>query len=168
MALDLVLGNIQTLKKNYIGEGQMENSRKITDLHPKVQVMAHAMIEACKSAGFDILITSTYRDAESQNALYAQGRTKKGAIVTNARAGQSWHNYRLAFDIVPLRNGKPVWGTSGADGKLWKDIAKIGKACGLEWAGDWVSMKEYPHFQYTGGLTLKDLQAGKQLLKDIK
>ena len=146
----------------------MENSRKITDLHPKVQVMANAMIEACKNAGFDILITSTYRDAESQNALYAQGRTKKGAIVTNARAGQSWHNYRLAFDIVPLKNGKPVWGTSGADGKLWKAIGKIGKACGLEWAGDWVSMKEFPHFQFTGGLTLKDLQAGKQLLKDIK
>ena len=163
MALDLVLGNIQTLKKNYIGEGQMENSRKITDLHPKVQVMANAMIEACKKAGFDILITSTYRDAESQNALYAQGRTTKGSIVTNAKAGQSWHNYRLAFDIVPLRNGKPVWGTSGADGKLWKAIGKIGKACGLEWAGDWVSMKEYPHFQHTGGLTLKDLQVGKQL-----
>ena len=146
----------------------MENSRKITDLHPKVQVMANAMIEACKAAGFDILITSTYRDAESQNALYAQGRTTKGSIVTNAKAGQSWHNYRLAFDIVPLRNGKPVWGTSGADGKLWKAIGKIGKACGLEWAGDWVSMKEFPHFQHTGGLTLKDLQAGKQLLKDIK
>jgi peptidoglycan L-alanyl-D-glutamate endopeptidase CwlK len=95
--------------------------------------------------------------------LYAQGRTTKGSIVTNAKAGQSWHNYRLAFDIVPLKNGKPVWGTSGADGKLWKAIAKIGKACGLEWAGDWKTFSEYPHFQHTGGLTLKDLQAGKQL-----
>ena len=142
----------------------MINSRDIKDLHPKVQVMANAMIESCKAAGFDILITSTYRDAESQNALYAQGRTKKGAIVTNARAGQSWHNYRLAFDIVPLRNGKPVWGTKGTDGKLWKDIANIGKACGLEWAGDWKGkLQEMAHFQYTGGLTLVDLQNGKTI-----
>lgn len=142
----------------------MINSRSILDLHPKVQVMVNAMLEACIKAGFDILITSTYRDAEAQNALYAQGRTKKGSIVTNAKAGESFHNYRLAFDIVPLRNGKPVWGTKGADGKLWKDIAKIGKACGLEWAGDWKGkLQEMAHFQYTGGLTLADLQKGKTI-----
>ena len=141
----------------------MINSRSIMDLHPKVQIMVNAMLEACIKAGFDILITSTYRDAEAQNTLYAQGRTKKGSIVTNAKAGESFHNYRLAFDIVPLRNGKPVWGTNGADGKLWKDIAKIGKACGLEWAGDWKTFVEFPHFQYTQGLTLKDLQNGKTI-----
>ena len=50
----------------------MINSRSIMDLHPKVQVMVNAMLEACIKAGFDILITSTYRDAEAQNALYAQ------------------------------------------------------------------------------------------------
>lgn len=142
----------------------MINSRSIMDLHPKVQVMVNAMIESCIKAGFDILITSTYRDAESQNALYSQGRTKKGSIVTNAKAGESFHNYRLAFDIVPLRDGKPVWGTKGIDGKLWKDIAKIGKACGLEWAGDWKGkLQEMAHFQYTGGLTLADLQNGKTI-----
>lgn len=141
----------------------MINSRDIQELHPTVANMASKFIGACKTAGIDILITSTYRDAESQNALYAQGRTKPGAKVTNAKAGQSWHNYRLAFDIVPLRNGKPVWGTKGDDLKLWQKIGAIGKSVGLEWAGDWVKFKEFPHFQYTGGLTLKDLQQGKTL-----
>lgn len=141
----------------------MENSRSIQELHPTVANMASKFIGACKTAGIDILITSTYRDAESQNALYAQGRTKPGAKVTNAKAGQSWHNYRLAFDVVPLRNGKPVWGTSGEDLKLWKAIGAVGKSLGLEWAGDWVNMKEFPHFQYTQGLTLKDLQNGKMI-----
>lgn len=141
----------------------MINSRDIKDLHPTVQVLVNAMVIACTKAGFEFLITSTYRDNESQNALYAQGRTIKGAVVTNAKGGQSFHNYRVAFDIVPLRNGKPVWGTKGADGKLWKDIAKIGKACGLEWAGDWKTFVEYPHFQYTQGLTLKDFQLGKTI-----
>lgn len=141
----------------------MQNSRDIKDLHPKVQAMANKFLDACKKAGIDVLVTSTYRDAESQNALYAQGRTKPGAKVTNAKAGQSWHNYRLAFDVVPLRNGKPVWGTSGEDLKLWKAIGAVGKSLGLEWAGDWKNMKEFPHFQYTQGLTLKDLQNGKMI-----
>ena len=141
----------------------MINSRDLKDLHPQVQTKARAMLELCKAQGIDIIITSTYRDHDSQNALYAQGRTKPGSKVTNAKAGQSWHNWRLAFDVVPLRNGKPVWSTTGDDGELWQRIGQIGKSCGLEWAGDWKTFKELPHFQYTGGLTLADLQAGKVL-----
>jgi len=83
------------------------NSRKIEDLHPKVAEMCRAFIQKCDEQGIDILITSTYRDAESQDALYAQGRTKPGKIVTNAKAGQSFHNWRVAFDFVPLLYGKP-------------------------------------------------------------
>ena len=141
----------------------MQNSRDIKDLHPKVQVLANKFIDACDKAGIDILITSTYRDFESQNALYAQGRTKPGNKVTNARGGESWHNYKLAFDVVPLRGGKPVWNTSGADLSLWQQVGSIGESVGLEWAGRWVKFKEFAHFQYTGGLTLKDLQQGKKL-----
>lgn len=141
----------------------MINSRDLKELHPKVKAMAEKFIASCKKEGIDILVTSTYRDAESQNELYAQGRTKPGKVVTNAKAGQSWHNYRLAFDIVPLRNGKPVWGTTGEDGKLWKRIGAIGKSVGLEWAGDWKTFQEYPHFQLSQGLTIKDLQNGKMI-----
>ena len=141
----------------------MINSRSVNDLHPKVKVMALQMIDACTAHGIDILITSTYRDAESQNELYAQGRTKPGKKVTNAKAGQSFHNFKVAFDVVPLRNGKPVWGTTGEDASLWEAVGNLGKSVGLEWAGDWVKFKEYPHFQYTGGLTLADFQAGKTL-----
>ena len=141
----------------------MINSRSLDDLHPKVKVMAKSFLVQCEKYDIDVLITSTYRDNESQDALYAQGRTKPGNKVTNARAGQSWHNYRCAFDVVPLRNGKPVWGTKGADYDLWEAIGNIGKSVGLEWAGDWKTFREFPHFQYTGGLTLKDLQAGKTI-----
>ncbi len=140
------------------------NSRDTKDLIEIVRKMADNMIADCKRHGIDIIITSTYRDNESQNALYAQGRTTTGKIVTNAKAGQSMHNYKCAFDVVPVRNGKPVWGTSGEDGKLWAQVGAIGEACGLEWAGRWVKFKELAHFQYTGGLTLKDLQAGKRII----
>jgi peptidoglycan L-alanyl-D-glutamate endopeptidase CwlK len=138
----------------------MINSRDLADLIPQAHVRADKLIELCKAAGIDLLITSTYRDNESQDALYAQGRTKPGKIVTKAKGGQSFHNYRCAFDVVPLVNGKPVW----EDEDLWAKIGRFGKQIGLEWAGDWTTFKEQPHFQYTGGKTLKQLQAGEKII----
>lgn len=140
----------------------MINSRKIEDLNPHVQALAQKFIDACHKRGIDLLVTSTYRDKESQAALYARGRTAPGKIVTNAKAGMSFHNYKVAFDVVPLRNGKPVWSTSGNDLIIWETVGHIGKSVGLEWAGDWKSFPEFAHFQATGGLKLADLQAGKQ------
>lgn len=139
----------------------MINSRKLEDLHPTVRAKVQQFIQKCDEAGIDLLVTSTYRDHESQAELYAQGRTKPGKIVTKAKPGQSWHNWRVAVDVVPLRNGKPVWGTTGADGELWQKVGEIGESVGLEWAGRWKTFKEFAHFQYTGGLTLADFQNGR-------
>lgn len=139
----------------------MINSRKLEDLHPTVRAKVQQFIQKCDEAGIDLLVTSTYRDHESQAELYAQGRTKPGKIVTKAKPGQSWHNWRVAVDVVPLRNGKPVWGTTGADGELWEKVGEIGESVGLEWAGRWKTFKEFAHFQYTGGLTLADFQNGR-------
>jgi peptidoglycan L-alanyl-D-glutamate endopeptidase CwlK len=120
-------------------------------------------MEMCTAEGIDVLITCTYRSAQEQDELYAQGRTKPGRIVTKARGGQSYHQYRVAYDVVPLRNGKPVWGTRDADGALWQRVGELGEKAGLEWAGRWVRMKEFPHFQYTGGKTISHFQKGGTL-----
>jgi peptidoglycan L-alanyl-D-glutamate endopeptidase CwlK len=64
------------------------------------------------------------------------------------------------LDVVALVNGKPVWSTTDP---IWQKIGEIGKACGLEWAGDWKDFKEFPHFQYTGGLTIAQLQQGAKI-----
>lgn len=136
----------------------MVNSRKIDDLLPVVAKKARALISAAKREGIDLLVTSTYRDAECQDALYAQGRTKPGRKVTNARGGQSWHQFRVAFDVVPLISGKAVWN----DQRLWRRIGELGESVGLEWAGRWKTFRESPHFQFTGGLTMADLKKGKQ------
>lgn len=141
----------------------MINSRKIEDLLPVVAEKVQAFIDACGAEGIDLLVTSTYRDHESQNALYAQGRTKPGNVVTNAKGGESFHNFQCAVDVVPLRNGKPVWSTSGEDGKLWNRIGEIGESVGLEWAGRWRTFKEFAHFQYTAGLSLAQLRDGAQI-----
>jgi len=102
----------------------MINSRKIDDLLPVVQEKVNKFIELCHNNDIDLLVTSTYRDNESQNALYAQGRTAPGKKVTNAKAGESWHNYRCAVDVVPLRSGKPVW--DGND-PVWQTVGKLAK-----------------------------------------
>lgn len=138
----------------------MINSRNLSDLNPKVSAMCSQFIEKCKEQGIDVLITSTYRDHESQTALYEQGRTKPGAIVTNAKAGQSFHNWKVAFDFVPLVNGKCQW----ADKELFAKCGNIAESVGLEWAGRWSGkFKETAHCQYTGGLSLADFQKGKTL-----
>lgn len=138
-------------------------SRSLEDLHPIVAAKARAHIAACKAEGIDLLVTCTYRDPAEQARLYAQGRTAPGRIVTNARPGQSFHEYRIAYDVVPLRAGKPVWGTAGEDGKLWQRVGELGEAQGLEWAGRWPRFREYPHFQFRGGFTLAHFQAGGKL-----
>jgi peptidoglycan L-alanyl-D-glutamate endopeptidase CwlK len=121
--------------------------------------MAITFVGRCKAAGIDVIITSTYRDHESQAALYAQGRTAPGKIVTNAKPGQSWHNHKLAFDFCPIVNGKAAWD----DENLFTVCGEIAEQIGLEWAGRWKSFRELAHCQYTGGLTLADLQSGKTL-----
>lgn len=137
----------------------MINSRNINDLKPKVAAMCSEFINRCKTEGIDVIITSTFRDGAAQDKLYAQGRTEPGKKVTNAKAGQSYHNWRVAFDFVPVVNGKAMWN----DAVLFIKCGEIAESVGLEWAGRWKKFNETAHCQYTGGLTLADFQAGKTL-----
>jgi peptidoglycan L-alanyl-D-glutamate endopeptidase CwlK len=140
----------------------MTDSRSLDDLHPRVAALARQLIGQCAAENIDLLVTCTWRDHAAQDVLYAQGRTRPGKIVTHAQGGQSLHNWRVAFDVVPLRGGEPVWGTQGADAGLWRRVGEIGEAIGLEWGGRWKFL-DMPHFQYTAGLTLADFQSGRTL-----
>lgn len=134
--------------------------KKLTNVHPTVREKAIELIKRAYAQGIYVLITQGYRSIAEQNELYAQGRTKPGKIVTNARGGYSYHNFGLAFDIV-IQNadGSLCW--SVAD-KRWKTVGAIGKSLGLEWGGDWRDFPDYPHFQLTFGVSLADLRAGKR------
>lgn len=126
-------------------------SRKLSDLHSDFRPLVEKFLDAVDDEGIDLLIYCTYRSDVEQAALYAQGRTTKGRIVTNAKAGESLHNVKLngnpasrAFDAVPLVSGKPMWDPTHPH---WQVLGKTARALGLEWAGDWKRFKEYPHFQ---------------------
>lgn len=145
-------------------------SRDLANLHPSIRPKVDKFLLDCANAGITLLVTCTSRTNAEQAMLYAQSRTQVEVDAagvnakarpdlpwaTNAKPGQSKHNFEsppgtpasLAVDVVPLRDGKPVWSTVGSDGKLWEQIGAIGEACGLEWGGRWPGKKrDRPHFQ---------------------
>lgn len=145
-----------------------KSAPRLTGLHPVVLAAANALIECCYTCGVPVQITQGLRTIAEQDALYAQGRTKPGPVVTNARGGQSYHNYGLAIDFaLLLPNGSSVSWDMARDGDNdqaadWLEVVQQAKRLGFEWGGDWTSLKDYPHFQMSFGLTLSKLRAGAQ------
>lgn len=128
-----------------------KTDQKIKKLHPQLRPLASKFInEVEKKLGIKLRITDGFRTFDEQNKLYAQGRTTAGKIVTNAKGGQSYHNYGLAFDCYLTENGSVTFKKA-----VNSEIAKIGKDLGLEWGGDWKSLKDMPHFELNKGTTAK-------------
>lgn len=112
-------------------------SRSLDDLDPLIRGKVDAFLTSCKDAGIDLLVTCTRRTMDEQAALYAKGRTAPGSIVTNAKPGESAHNYGLAVDVVPLVSGKPEWVFNAMHpSHTWETVGRLGKAAGLQWLGD--------------------------------
>ncbi|MHC1750399.1 MAG: M15 family metallopeptidase [Cellulosilyticaceae bacterium] len=132
--------------------------RDLNELHPKLKSLAQKLIEECTKQNIPIIVTETYRSVARQDYLYAQGRTRSGSVVTNAKGSDmsSYHQWRLAFDVCVNIRGKEY------DAILLGKIGKIGQSIGLEWGGGWSGFKDTPHFQYTFGLMIQDLKLGKK------
>ena len=109
-------------------------SRDLNTLIPAMHDAAVEFLDDCKIHGIDILVTCCRRTMAEQAALYAQGRSAPGHIVTNAKPGQSAHNYGCAIDVVPMVNGKPVWAFD-PHVDPWKTVGALGQARGLQWLG---------------------------------
>lgn len=136
---------------------------RIKLLHPKLRDEALELYDDICSAlsGRSFCrFTHTLRTFAEQDALYAQGRTAKGGIVTSAKGGRSYHNYGLAVDIV-IVDGKTasydVKKDFDGDGKAdWMEVVAVFKQYGWEWGGDW-KFYDAPHFQKTFGNSIKTL-----------
>lgn len=110
------------------------------------------IIEQAYKEGIYVLITDGYRSKAEQDALYAQGRTKPGKIVTNAKGGQSNHNFGIAVDFC-LTNEKGTIANYTVNSD-WRRVAAIAKSKGFEWGGDWKGFVDNPHLEYTGKITV--------------
>ncbi|MCH2044282.1 MAG: M15 family metallopeptidase [Saprospiraceae bacterium] len=120
--------------------------KRIKTLRAEVQPKAFGFINAAyNELGIKLRVTSALRTIAEQDALYAKGG------VTQARGGQSYHNYGLAIDVVEIKNGQPIWSNPN-----WGKIAAIGKRFGFAWGGDWKKFIDKPHFEINKG-SVQDL-----------
>lgn len=137
---------------------------RIKLMHPKVRKEVEEMYIYANNKllgkGVRLRFAYTLRTIEEQNSLYAQGRTKPGNIVTNAKGGQSYHNFGLAFDIVLLYDKDNNGTFETASWSLnadWMRVVDYFKSKGWVWGGDFKSFKDYPHFEKTFGYNFKQL-----------
>jgi peptidoglycan LD-endopeptidase CwlK len=143
-----------------------ENIPMPTALHPVVEERTNQLIQTMADKGITMVITDGFRSVEEQNLLYEQGRTTEGSIVTNAKGGESLHNFGLAVDFaLKTKSGEIIWdmefdgnGNGLAD---WMEVVEVAKELGFEWGGDWIGFEDYPHLQLDFGLSLAELQSGE-------
>jgi len=114
--------------------------------------------EECMAEGLKILVYCGYRSNEDQEKLYQQGRSTKGNKVTNASAGQSFHNYGRAIDFVPVRNGESSWDDTAS----YLKAQRIGKEFGLR-PISW----ELPHLEDSNFKNWRELQASQKPAKTL-
>lgn len=144
---------------------ELANRPLPTELHPIVAEKTDRLVEQAAQKGITIRITAGFRSIDEQDMLFSRGRTNDGSIVTNARGGQSYHNYGLAIDFaLELENGEVIWdlqydGNENGESD-WMEVVEIAKELDFTWGGDWERFPDYPHLQMTFGLSIRDLQRG--------
>lgn len=134
-------------------------SRTLNDLHPNFLPLAAMLIARCVEAGVPIQIIFTGRTQQEQAALYAQGRTAPGKIVTwtlDSRHVMKPPDFKsTAIDICPYQEfsmhgpDKLAW---DADSPVWETIGKIGESLGLKWGVILRGARtDLGHFEYIPG-----------------
>ena len=131
--------------------------RDITVCHPRLQTLTAQLVDKCAGAGLPIKIGESFRSVAEQDALYAQGRTQPGSIVTNAKGSSysSQHQWGIAADFYRA-DGKGAYNEAG---DYFNRVGAIAKQLGLAWGGDWKSIVDKPH------VYLPDWGSGTGILK---
>lgn len=113
-----------------------ELARRVRDLADKCEAADHIRIR----------VTQGLRTWDQQDLLYAQGRSDRGPVVTNARGGYSLHNFGLAVDIVPDQEGIPAFTPDwNAMDPRWRQVLELAKTCGLAEGAQWRTFPDRPH-----------------------
>jgi peptidoglycan L-alanyl-D-glutamate endopeptidase CwlK len=134
--------------------------QRIDSLNQRLIGEAKAILgeaQAAMPTGVTIRITHALRTVAEQNALFAIGRTKPGRKVTNARGGDSFHNYGLALDFCLIVNGKASFTVDANWLKVIETFERYGWESGHHW-----KFTDSPHVQKTFGLSIADLKGGRR------
>lgn len=124
--------------------------RDLTKVHPKLQETVPKILEAMGALGHPMLVTDTLRTESEQKALYAQGRTAPGLIVTNADGVVKKSNHQAkadglghAVDLCFLVDNKPSWALQHP----WKLYGLAAETLGLRWGGSFQALHDLPHIE---------------------
>ena len=128
----------------------------IETLIPAAQIKARAFLNAVKGQPLTYRIISGTRTYAEQDALFA-----KRPKVTNARGGQSNHNFGIAWDVGIFEDGKYYEGKTKKEEKAYSDLGALIKksVAGLEWGGDWKKFVDKPHYQLATGKSVAQVRA---------
>lgn len=116
---------------------------RLNGVHPKLVAECHTLMATMKALGFPLFIANGLRTIEEQRALYEQGRTKPGKIVTFADGSdltKATHcpqsdGWGHAVDFAFLAENP--WDTKWP----WRAFGECAKALDLKWGGDFKSLK---------------------------
>jgi len=125
-----------------MAEADPRSEKHIATLMPEVRPLARALVHKAAAMGLQIRIISGFRTYEEQAALYAQGRSAPGRVITNARPGYSNHNFGIAFDVGVFEGSRYL-----GESPKYKAVGALGMDIGLEWGGSWKTLVDEPHFQ---------------------
>lgn len=127
-----------------------------TRLYPPFLAALTAMLDDALAAGQSFWAVSGHRAYAEQQKLYDQGRTAPGKVVTNAKGGQSAHNFGIAVDLV--RDGlidragiQPDYAPES-----YEPLRLLAPKHGLVWGGSW-KFRDNPHVQMPNYITARDL-----------
>ena len=123
----------------------MTDAGKIATLDPSFIPLVQAFkLALLKATGYEWLADQGRRTIAQQNAIYAQGRSAPGKVCTKAKGGQSAHNFGLAVDLVPIKDGDLWW---EAPKSLWQQAADLAKTMGLVPGFYFNSLFDPDHFE---------------------
>jgi peptidoglycan LD-endopeptidase CwlK len=127
------------------------SENRLSQVHPALAAKIRSVAATMEANGVELRVVQALRTKAEQDALYAQGRTTPGKIVTDARGGYSMHNYGLAVDMVPGVKGVTPWTPN------WKEadpdfvtMINLCEAQGLIAGARWVHLPDFDHFQMAG------------------
>jgi uncharacterized protein YcbK (DUF882 family) len=107
--------------------------RHIAQLTPRVAALAVDLVNAARTAGYPLIITSSTRSFAQQRALVRAGRSQRL---------DSLHLTGRAFDVdlrgLP-RDSVPSW--------FWNDLGPFAERLGLRWGGRWRRPFDPGHFE---------------------
>lgn len=129
-------------------------STKIEDLTHDTQERVAMLVDLAAKEGIGIHPISTKRSCAEQQAIYAQGRTAPGTIITHANGCQSWHVWGRAIDLMAVRDGKIV---SNGNDPVYDWLGELAESIGMRWGGRFSWGRDAVHFEYHPGVTVSQV-----------